>query len=821
METEKKTNFTIPTFNNSIIQSFVYFTLLITIIVIIFSSSYINISLILTLFFLYLFFSQLYKFFISKEKNYFSIILSSFIICVLLIINFIIPNDNSILENINNPNMNGTIIVILYTTVIYSLIFMFSLVYSTYKENKDTIFLISIVFIILYLIYIVYFNYVSSPSSLLVYILITIPFFSSIIFILYRALDSIKIQENSFLNGTSFQELLENPTYVSPTQNGKKDDIIHIILKYLLCLYLIIFGICFIIFLTSTSEVINKCEVSEYILYIINGLLIMMLFSITINMTNYGLNFTLNPNLVTQILTVTILIIYNIFISKNLNDSCYEFIKNNASIVTGISYIITFYMYYKIIFNNCKIGEDPILLIYFIILILLFIIVVFNINSSKLSTESFFNDYINIYIYTVIGYASFFTGGFILIFINKFFSLNNKFINDSIGPKEEFIKNTNKIFYYIIGFYILFSIISWISELGKSLYLKHSLNATTIIINLCIIIVNMAILFKLISYSSFYQNSPLLQVVIGSVFYIPCMLVSLLDYINGYYNNNKQLLGNKIELKNFQMNRTDIILLIFIIILYIIYFTYPMIYTKISSQDGKLLLKEPIYLNKEKLLATHEFLSITDNTNPSKEIHPYNYALSFWVYIDSNSSINSNNNYYSILNYGYNPNIKYRGSDNTFIVSLNNKNKNDKYFLYDDNYELDNEYNIIIYKTNKLLLQKWNNIIINYNGSILDIFINGILEKSFKEIIPYMKSDNITIGSENGIHAGICNIVYFVSSLTLEKISYIYNSVKLLNPPILLNYYDRLYMSSLQIENVTYDIGLKQVDSDKKSDYVK
>jgi hypothetical protein len=539
-------------------------------------------------------------------------------------------------------------------------------------------------------------------------------------------------------------------------------------------------------------------------------------------MTTIGLDF---PSVqLSQILTVSVLIIYNIFISKNLNDSCYEIIKNNASTVIAIIYIITFYMYYKIIFNNCKIGEDPVLLVYFVILVILFIIVLFSINNSKLSTETIFNDYINIYIYTIIGYASFFTVGFILLFIKKKFSLEN--LLSILPSKEKFIENSNIIFYIIIGIYILISIISWISELGKTLYTNNSLDASTIIISLCIIIVNMAILFKLISYSSFYQDSPLLQVVIGSFFYIPCMLISALDYINGYYNNNKQLITNNFESKNFQFNKTDIILLIFIVILYIIYFTYPMIYTKISSQDGKLLLKEPIYLDNEKLLATHEFLSIKDNVNPNKEnsnkeIHPYNYALSFWIYIDSNNSINSKNNYYSILNYGYNPNIKYRGSDNSFIVTLSNKNKDDQYYLYDDKYELDNENNVIIYKTNKLFLQKWNNIIINYNGSILDIFVNGILEKSFKEIIPYMKNDNITIGSKNGIHSGICNIVYFDSSLTLEKISYIYNSVKMLNPPILLNYYDRLYMSSLQIENVTYDIGLKQVEPNKKLDYVK
>jgi hypothetical protein len=471
-------------------------------------------------------------------------------------------------------------------------------------------------------------------------------------------------------------------------------------------------------------------------------------------------------------------------------------------------------MYYKIIFNNCKIGDDLNLLIYFSIIIILFANVILNINSSKLSASSYMEN-LNIYIYTIVGYAIVCMIAFIFIFCIKRFSIFE--IN-----KDKFLENMNYAFYFILGAFILFSIINWISELVRSIYLNSSFNATNIIINLCIIIVSMAILFKLISYTSFYQTSPLLQLVIGSVFYIPCLLISLLDFINGH----KQSITNNIGLKNFQLNKTDIILFVFIVILYIIYFTYPLIYTNISTQDGKLLLKEPISLNNEKLLATYQFLSIKNNINPqqdpSKEVHPYNYALSFWIFIDSNSFINSKNNYYSILNYGYNPNIQYRGNDNTFIVSLKNKNKQDSGPLYiGDTYELDDDKNVIIYKTNTLLLQKWNNIIINYDGSIIDIFINGKLEKSFKEIIPYMKNDNITVGEKNGIHAGICNIIYFDTSLSLEKIGYIYNSVRMLNPPILLSYYDRLYTSSLQIENVTYDIGLKQVDTNKKLDYVK
>ena len=442
METEKKSYF--PTFNNNIIYSFLYFILLITVIIIIFSSSYITISLLITLFFIYIFLSQLYKFFISKEKNYFSIIFSSFIIAVLLLINFIIPNDSSILESINNPNMNGTVIIIIYTTVIYSLLFIYTLVYSTYKENKTLLYWISIAFIILYVIYIVYFSYISSPSSVLINILIYIPFYSSIFFILYYLLDSSNIIDNNpFLNDTSFQHLLENPNYNSPTD--KQDDIVHRFSKLLLVLYLIVYFICFILFLSSSSNVINKCEISEYILYIINGLLVLMLFSIVTTMTNVGLGLTPNKNIATQILTVSFLIIYNIFISKNANDSCYGFIKNNASVVIAIIYIITFYMYYKIIYNNCKIGDDLNLLIYFVILIILFVIVIVSINNSKLSLESYLNN-INIYIYTIVGYAIVCMVGFVFLFFIKRFGLDNIFQLN----KEKFLENMNYSFYVIM-----------------------------------------------------------------------------------------------------------------------------------------------------------------------------------------------------------------------------------------------------------------------------------------------------------------------------------------------------------------------------------
>jgi hypothetical protein len=91
----------------------------------------------------------------------------------------------------------------------------------------------------------------------------------------------------------------------------------------------------------------------------------------------------------------------------------------------------------------------------------------------------------------------------------------------------------------------------------------------------------------------------------------------------------------------------------------------------------------------------------------------------------------------------------------------------------------------IIYKTDKFLLQKWNNIIVNYDGGTLDIFINNKLVVSQGSVVPYMSYDQITSGSSNGIQGGICNVKYFSRVLNFNEIKQIYHYSKNKNPPII------------------------------------
>ena len=81
-------------------------------------------------------------------------------------------------------------------------------------------------------------------------------------------------------------------------------------------------------------------------------------------------------------------------------------------------------------------------------------------------------------------------------------------------------------------------------------------------------------------------------------------------------------------------------------------------------------------------------------------------------------------------------------------------------------------------------MQKWNNILVNYDGATLDIFINNELVSSTPEVIPYNDNTTIISGTTKGLYGGICNVKHFNDNIIRGKINWIYNSVKTFNPPL-------------------------------------
>ena len=212
--------------------------------------------------------------------------------------------------------------------------------------------------------------------------------------------------------------------------------------------------------------------------------------------------------------------------------------------------------------------------------------------------------------------------------------------------------------------------------------------------------------------------------------------------------------------------------------LIVAYFKMPSVFNILNSQGGEQLVNKPVYTDSKYSLGSYQELNGSDKPD-------YQYAISSWVFVDA-APPNTNSSYSkftSLLNFANKPNVLYNGTTNTLMITTDQKNLKEvtknKLIDFDDNG------NRIIYKNSDFLLQKWNNIIINYNGGVLDIFLNGELVKSDIGVVPYVTYDNLTIGEDDGIKGGICNVIYFKQALNSSNIFYLYNMVKGRSPPVL------------------------------------
>jgi hypothetical protein len=262
------------------------------------------------------------------------------------------------------------------------------------------------------------------------------------------------------------------------------------------------------------------------------------------------------------------------------------------------------------------------------------------------------------------------------------------------------------------------------------------------------------------------KKNAFFSMIINTLFYIPCLFTGLFDWVGQLVSGNYD-----------STTAGSLIMIVSCVIVTILYYEVPSLYNFVNLQGGKQLVNDPVYTDTQYSLGTYETLN-------GSEQYDYQYAISCWVYIDSAppSTSASYNKYTSLLNFGDKPNILYNAEKHTLMIVTQQqdleKTTNNKLIDFDESG------NRIIYVNSNFLLQKWNNIIINYNGGMLDIFLNGELVKSDAGVVPYYKLDNLTIGETNGIKGGICNVVYFKKPLTSTNIYYLYNMVKNGSPPI-------------------------------------
>jgi hypothetical protein len=311
----------------------------------------------------------------------------------------------------------------------------------------------------------------------------------------------------------------------------------------------------------------------------------------------------------------------------------------------------------------------------------------------------------------------------------------------------------------LFGIVISGVLIYWFCYNIESFFGKSGI--VSFLTNLMIVILLLGIIYKSVNIKSSSEDKNInLSTIINYLMYIPYIVSILFDWLG------KNIVGeyNAATAGSFMM-------LVLAIVLIVVYFKAPAVANRINTQGGMQLVNKPVFTDTEYNLGNYKEL------NGSKKLN-YQYAISCWIFIHSfGANTNSNyNKFTSLLNFGNKPNILYNGKTNTLMITMDQKNLKDvtknKLIDFDDN---DNR---IIYVNKKLLLQKWNNIIINYSGGTLDIFLNGELVKSSIEVAPYYTFDNLTIGENDGIKGGICNVVYFRHALNGRNIYFLYNTVK-------------------------------------------
>jgi len=332
-----------------------------------------------------------------------------------------------------------------------------------------------------------------------------------------------------------------------------------------------------------------------------------------------------------------------------------------------------------------------------------------------------------------------------------------------------------------------------------------------IIFNLVLFCAMLGIIYKIANAGGFLDKNPYYRLILNTILYIPCLLVLLVNFIAVRLGIIK-IPGSSFKPPTpfeFKMLALSILLLGG-------YFGWffvakPYLRKKYLKQGGQQLINQPLPIDVQTNVASYQTLTGTEK-------YSYQYAISFWFYLDSFPP-NTNSSYMKvlpILSYGENPTVKYNAKENTIYITVKQKDENtpvtdyvqekeieinpevvNKWKEIKENIEtaietvktlpfgndIDAEGHRIIYKQPNVLLQKWNNIVLNYNGGTLDVFYNGKLVKSAIEVVPYMKYDMLTVGTENGVSGNIANLIYFKEPIDILTVSTLYNSLKDDNPP--------------------------------------
>jgi hypothetical protein len=323
------------------------------------------------------------------------------------------------------------------------------------------------------------------------------------------------------------------------------------------------------------------------------------------------------------------------------------------------------------------------------------------------------------------------------------------------------------------------------------------------ILNTLIIVGMLTIAFNALDSNRTVRDNPFFKLVVSIILYIPCLLSDLADLVMSEYYKTKYF--------------TLIIIVLEILFILSYWFLYPEVVSKVYSGGGQVLVNELVSLNSEKTVGHYSSLSgasfldysnkqypnvkLSGNAfddvainavsgkpmldlsgNPIKDtdgnyyfptrVNTYRYAISFWLYINPMPS--AGNSQLSILNYGSNPNVMYNPKTNELSV-----------FMQSSTSDCESDKSTIpVFTHLNVPLQVWFNVVLNYDGGRLDVFLNAELVKTSFDVISCVRYDELTIGDSKGqLNAKMCNLTYFNAPLDIITIHTMFNITKIEDIP--------------------------------------
>ena len=298
-------------------------------------------------------------------------------------------------------------------------------------------------------------------------------------------------------------------------------------------------------------------------------------------------------------------------------------------------------------------------------------------------------------------------------------------------------------------------------------FLYHAQTLTNSIYKTFVFIVSMIMLVIVIVHYIIIQYNWILYMALYSI------VIIIIIYI-APKPNPSHLLG---QLKPLEITNQEIILFVAEIVFILAFIYMRTVNKKIYTANGYQIVNNPLTLQ-------------TYSNTILKDKPEYDYGISFWVYIQpmNPGSAPQATEYTSIISYGGKPSVSYNGALNRMRIEIKTDGKiKDKLkdIMKDkmkDKIENKSETKLVA-EIKSVPLQKWNHVVLNYVNGTCDVFMNGELLSSKRDIIPIKEADSVEIGAVDGIQGSICNVILFNKQLSSSKIKGLYDQFSGKNPP--------------------------------------